>query len=147
MPVYWPSGGVRSDEDELWRRKGGSLSTNEASWLASLFVRSNHPAASLLSPELWLFRYRRGEMLEGGLALSLAEALGEVLSVVEWRPTATFEGACCSLAGGLCRSDTLLCAGGRRGCAAWAVAAGPGTVPGRSFMSRGFAAAGAKGGL
>ena len=85
-------------------------------------------------------------MLEGGLALSLAGAVGEVLSVVDWRPT-TLEAACRSLADGLCRSETDLCAGRRRGCCAVAV---PGMVPGRSFMSQRpskAAAAGVKGRL
>ena len=158
--MWWLSGGVGSEEDELWSRKGGSLSAKEASWAVSLLVLSNQPAASLLSPELWLCRCRRGETLEGGLALSLAGALGEVLSVVDWRPgPARWDWDWdrdwdrdwdwdwdWDLAGGLCRSETDSCAGGRRGCRPWA-GAGAGTVAGRSSMSRGSAAAGAKGRL
>jgi hypothetical protein len=40
--------------------------------LAVLLVASNHLPASLLSPELYLLERRLGEVVEGGLALSLA---------------------------------------------------------------------------
>lgn len=48
----------------------------------ALLVRSNHLPASLLSPELCLLDVILGETLEGGFALSLAAAFGE-LTVVD----------------------------------------------------------------
>jgi hypothetical protein len=117
------SGGV-SDEDEFWRKKGGSLSTNDdLPWLAVLLVFSNHWPASLLSPELVLLESSCGETLDGGLALSLAR-FGELCVVVEALAFRLDE------AGGLWRRDTDWWAGGRRG---WDRAAA-GMVPGRSFI-------------
>lgn len=45
---------------------------------------SNHFPASLLSPELSLFDWTFVEALEGGFALSLAGALGELNDVSGW---------------------------------------------------------------
>jgi hypothetical protein len=48
----------------------------------ALLVLSNHFPASLLSPELCLLAWALGDTLEGGFALSLAPALGELTVVV-----------------------------------------------------------------
>lgn len=72
---------------------------------------SNHFPASLLSPELFLFEKSLGERLDGGFALSLA-GLGE-LREVDRRVGLPFKADVA--AGGLCRRETDLCAGGRRG--------------------------------
>lgn len=95
--------------------------------LALLFVFSNHCPASLLSPELFLSEVSCGDTLDGGLALSLAR-VGELRLVFRslgCRPDAE--------AGGLCRRETDLWAGGRRG---WFMT-DFGMVPGGSFMVAG----------
>jgi hypothetical protein len=77
-------------------------------WLAVLLVFSNHCPASLLSPELFLLERNCGDALDGGLALSLARVC-ELIAVgcpFTWRLDPD--------AGGLCRRETDLCAGGRR---------------------------------
>ena len=81
--------------------------------LALLLVVSNHLAASLLSPELYLLETRLGEVVEGGLALSLAGEGGDA-SAVDWRPTPSVE-SFWEMDEGLWRSETERYAGGRRG--------------------------------
>lgn len=80
-------------------------------WTALLLVFSNHLPASLLSPELCLVVVRFADTVDGGFALSLAGALGE-LNVVGWGSNLRFGGRS---VGGLWRRETDLCAGGRRG--------------------------------
>jgi hypothetical protein len=84
-----------------------SLSMKEdVFWLAVLFVFSNHCPPSLLSPELLLER-NSGDALDGGLGLSLTRVreLSAAGCSFTW---------CLDLdAGGLCRRETDLCAGGR----------------------------------
>jgi hypothetical protein len=92
--------------------------------LALLFVFSNHWPASLLSPELFLSEVSCGDTLDGGLALSLA-SVGELRLVV-----CSLGGMADEEDGGLCRRETDLWAGGRRG---W-VLTPFGMVPGGSFM-------------
>jgi hypothetical protein len=93
--------------------------------LALLFVFSNHWPASLLSPELFLFERSCGDTLEGGLALSLAR-VGEL-----WLVVCSLGRVTVALGGGLCRSETDLWAGGRRG---WLLTVF-GMVPGGSSMT------------
>lgn len=92
--------------------------------LALLFVFSNHWPASLLSPELFLCEVNCGDTLEGGLALSLAR-VGELRLIV-----CSLGRGAVAVGGGLCRSETDLWAGGRRG---WLLTV-LGIVPGRASM-------------
>jgi hypothetical protein len=95
----WRSSGRRGVAEKEWRiicavverningeeRCCYSLSTVKDAllWTALLLVFSNHLPASLLSPELCLFVVKFADTVDGGFALSLAGAVGE-LKAVGW---------------------------------------------------------------
>lgn len=108
--IVWESSVSNQICSDYWGRH--SLSANEAllCWHL-LLAASNQFPASLLSPELFLLASSLGDTLKGELALLLAGSDG--CSAVGSRPGRRLEAV--PDAGGLCRRETDLCAGGRRG--------------------------------
>lgn len=125
--IYW-----EVDQKELSLFRVMHILSAKDALLFCALVLSNHLPASLLSPELYLFDCNFGEVLEGGLAWSLAGGLGESSEVdCGWWDEAALD---CLPPGELCRRDTDWCAGGRR---EWGTfCCGGGIVPGGSCIIR-----------